>query len=560
MNASFPPNVETITNTVTIGDDGRHGPDKIPSNNASTDVNFIVNEPTDVCGGTTSSITINSDTRWTPFNSPFIVNCDIIVASGATLTLEQGTIVKFANNKGMEVAGTLIVNGRDFTNVLFTANSGTPTPGFWDGIDILAGGQATIQHAHVSYGGSTTGSLDAAIYAAEGATLTLTDSTLTHNGSDPLAIDYDNGTTTQISNLTANNNLNDIIRVSGSMSASATWDADGVAFVTSGLTIGSTGSLTIAAGTTLKFDNGNASLVVSGHLTATGTVATPVAFTSIHDDTFVGDTNGSTTPPNHGNWDTLQIADGGVATLQYIIVRYGGDNGHRRPQMRVNNGGELIMTNSIIEHSNYHNIMSDVGGRIFLEENIIRHTANSRRGLTINLDANTPPPHVVNNDFQNNEDYPMSVFFDSGALTNIRDNTGQNNRADGILIQGTIANGQARWHTNNNFPYILDDDVGFDVNIAADASLTLDPGVIIKFDDATSALFVSGLLQAEGTSTDPIVFTELRDDAFAGDTNNTPDTPGPGNWDFISILDGGAAILNHTLIRYAATLPELSHN
>jgi uncharacterized repeat protein (TIGR01451 family) len=81
MNDTLPPDVETITNTVAIGDDGQHGPDKVPADNASTDVNFIVDEPTDECEGA-GSITIGEDTAWTPFNSPHVVDCDVTIPAG----------------------------------------------------------------------------------------------------------------------------------------------------------------------------------------------------------------------------------------------------------------------------------------------------------------------------------------------------------------------------------------------------------------------------------------------------------------------------------------------
>ncbi len=71
-----------------------------------------------------------------------------------------------------------------------------------------------------------------------------------------------------------------------------------------------------------------------------------------------------------------------------------------------------------------------------------------------------------------------------------------------------------------------------DVQIFKGITLTVEPGVVIKFYDNWSKLTVSGTLKAIGTDTEKIIFTSFYDDVD-GDSNaesGTPDLPYPGSW------------------------------
>src|SRR5438105_14890689 len=84
------------------------------------------NAQTNVSGG------IFSNTTWTLANSPYIVVDTVVVFPGVTLTIEPGVVVKFANNKRLEIRqATLVAIGTVTDSITFTSNSLTPNPGIW---------------------------------------------------------------------------------------------------------------------------------------------------------------------------------------------------------------------------------------------------------------------------------------------------------------------------------------------------------------------------------------------------------------------------------------------
>jgi len=95
---------------------------------------------------------------------------------------------------------------------------------------------------------------------------------------------------------------------------------DGDLRVPSGVT------LTVLAGTIVKFSDASAGITVEGSATlvSTGTAEAPVMFTSYLDDSVGGDTNGDdiVTTPSYGNWRGVRIESNGQAELTHTEVRY----------------------------------------------------------------------------------------------------------------------------------------------------------------------------------------------------------------------------------------------
>lgn len=128
--------------------------------------------------------------------------------------------------------------------------------------------------------------------------------------------------------------------------------------------------------------------------------------------------------------------------------------------------------------------------------------------------------------------------------------------SNGTHVSGTIS-ANTTW-TLAGSPYVLDGNV----NVAAGATLAIDPGVVVKLSGIYRTLFVNGTLKALGTESQPIVFTSIQDDSVGGDSNGdgAATSPAPGQWGQIVFQAGGAHELRHVRVRYGAYGPNGAAN
>lgn len=99
--------------------------------------------------------------------------------------------------------------------------------------------------------------------------------------------------------------------------------------------------------------------------------------------------------------------------------------------------------------------------------------------------------------------------------------------------------------------------------VPADVTLTLQPGVIVKFWGTapgygstlgSAALIVDGALNANGTAGQPVIFTSLKDDAHGGDTNGDGASSGAaGDWYGIVFQPGSVGQIEHFFVGYAGS-------
>ncbi len=117
-----------------------------------------------------------------------------------------------------------------------------------------------------------------------------------------------------------------------------------------------------------------------------------------------------------------------------------------------------------------------------------------------------------------------------------------------LVFGGTISESVTLDILDSGAPYV----VVSDWIVSSRATLTIRPGVVIKFDSRTG-LSVDGTLIAKATPDQPIYFTSLKDDSVGGDTNGdgNASTPSQADWSSLSLKSGSQDNeLDNVMIRY----------
>ena len=355
--------------------------------------------------GTTKGLcgSISTDMTWSPANNPYIVTCDITVATGVTLTIQLGTEVRFNQNYGITINGTLSAVGTDGQPILFTANTDTPTKGYWKGLNFSNTSlNSQLDYVTVEYGGYgnngnvriTTSviwisnatlreSSNYGIYATSLVDITLSESTLINNTNYAAYLSFVSGTFTSLSGNTGTGNGKNGIVLAGSMGLDTTLPVNaGLPYIitSSDFTVATGITLTVPAGNVFKFDT-SSNLVVNGILNVNGTAQDQVVFTSLKDDSVGGDTNndGSLTAPAKGDWGRIIINANGAANFDYVTVSFGGRDGSTYTgEIQAYGNSNVLLNQSTISGSYRYGI----------ETNIVTGTATTILATNSTIEGN----------------------------------------------------------------------------------------------------------------------------------------------------------------------------
>ena len=563
---------------------------------------------TNIPGGT-----ISQNTEWTAAGSVYVVQGSLTVASGVTLTVDSGVVVKFqSSSTSLTVNGTLNATGAVFTSYKDDAHGGDtngdggatqPAPGDWKNI-YFSGGGGTLSGCTILYGGyyflnsseilidgnspNITGSIigssqTAGINVMSGSP-SITGNTVSNNqggvavylSTQPAAL-HDNtisGNTngwavelpaTLGQGLVYNNsysgNKYNAMFLGGDVSANTTWPASNSPYVIGQpgnegggnytINVTNNSTLTVDTGAIVKFSTDQTHLW-NALVVASGSSinATNAIFTSYFDDSVGGDTNADGGATQPKSGDWEYINfNGGTGTLSGCTVKYGGST-WGYGELYVN-GGLPTITGSAISNSNQAGIYVASGS-----PSITGDTVSNNQGSGIY--SSTQPAALHDNTISGNTNgwaVELPATLGQGLVYN---NSYQGNKYNAMYLGGDVS-ANTTWPASNS-PYVFgqpgnEGGGNYTYNVKNNSTLTVESGVIVKFSTDQIHLW-NALVVASGSTLNATnaVFTSFFDDSVGGDTNadGGATQPKPGDWEYIN-FNGGTGTLSGCIVKYGGS-------
>lgn len=256
--------------------------------------------------------------------------------------------------------------------------------------------------------------------------------------------------------------------------------------VTANLTVPAGSTLSIEAGTVLKFQDRTA-LIVFGTLTATGTGSAPILFTSA-------------TSAAPGTWSGIGVQPGGSANLQHVVVRYAGTPGGFSIPQQLPHAAALFSYRATVSVSDSELSSSGGDGIFYLNDSqqaqalyAQRCALSSCSGDGIRIDAiNAADSFAISgNTVSGNSGFPFRVT--AGALGAIgADNTIASNAAgNGTAVTTGSLSGAVTLPAGHVW-FVLGQ-----ITVPAGSTLNVSSGDTLRFRGGVR-LQISGALNVNG--------------------------------------------------------------
>ncbi len=288
---------------------------------------------------------------------PIVVGGGSTLVSGVSLTIQPGMVFEMSVGTNFNINGVLHAVGTTALPIVFTSvlanGQQAAAPGNWNGVAFEGGGTSSsvLDHVQILYAGAgsayplsvgggsaATLSNDVFAYSANGgvnvdggSAPAITDCAFIDDAGPALAMVPDE--LGHVTSAAYSSGQAGVQLSSGEVVHSATW-SQSVPIVAGDIQLDQGAVLTLAPGTVLLF-NANSRFLVEGTLSARGTAAQLIRFTSAQ------------TPPAPGNWNQIEFYGGGAngSVLDHVQISYGGSSG---PLVGAANDANAVITNSII--------------------------------------------------------------------------------------------------------------------------------------------------------------------------------------------------------------------
>ena len=477
LSTTIPTGFENLSNHVIIANDGLNGADPTPANNSASKLTPVDAAP---------DLVIN-------------ISDDGVSTSAGAVVVYRMTVI---NNGTQTATGVEIVEDLPLYTSYYSSDSSEGWLSSGSGQYTYAVGDLAVGNtAMVEFAVRVSNYLNASVTELQNSVLVRDDGT---NGTDinladntaseatpvqarPMFAPTPFATPTAMPALEPTNVPGDrqpVISVPAIISSDTTWVNGSVYVITGVATLNSGITLTIDPGAIVKFQNNGTTkgkLVVNGILLANGTVSNQIIFTSIHDDSFGGDTNqnNNATRPSAGDWDNVTIASTGNGSIfTHTLFRYGGNV---EANLLVN-GASVSMSYSTSQWSANDGVRWTAGASGTIANNQFYN--NLRYGIAL---LSSSLPAVNGNLIAFTRSY--AIWMEGSSPAAFTTNTVYGNGYNAIGVTGTLASGT--W--TSNVPYVVTQ------NLTLDSSgvLKLEPGSVVKFL-ANTNLVMRGTLIAEG--------------------------------------------------------------